>query len=340
MYKKFLIILIIPIVVALLALKFLFGDNIKNNNNMSFYELYVPNGATFDMVLDSLNKNNILKNKSSFVFLAKRMNYPNVIKAGRYIINNNASNFSLVRKLRGGLQTPVKITFNNIKDKNDFITKMSNKLEFSYDELAAVIDDTAFQKSLGLNADNITTIFIANTYEFYWTVSAEKFVQKLYQEYERFWTDARKQQAKKINLNPTTVTILASIVQKESAKHDEQSRIAGVYINRLNKNMKLQADPTVLFALQKLGFSRRVTYNDLKVDSPYNTYKYAGLPPGPICFPEASTIKAVLNAENHSYLFFCAKEDFSGYHNFAVTWQEHQVNAKKYQQALNERAIK
>ncbi|MEZ4879483.1 MAG: endolytic transglycosylase MltG [Chitinophagales bacterium] len=334
------IILIMPIVIALLALKFLFGDNIKNNNNMSFYELYVPNGATFDMVLDSLNKNNILKNKSSFVFLAKRMNYPNVIKAGRYIINNNASNFSLVRKLRGGLQTPVKITFNNIKDKDDFITKMSNKLEFSYDELAAVIDDTAFQKSLGLNADNITTIFIANTYEFYWTVSAEKFVQKLYQEYERFWNDARKQQAKKINLNPTTVTILASIVQKESAKHDEQSRIAGVYINRLNKNMKLQADPTVLFALQKLGFSRRVTYNDLKVDSPYNTYKYAGLPPGPICFPEASTIKAVLNAENHNYLFFCAKEDFSGYHNFAVTWQEHQVNAKKYQQALNERAIK
>lgn len=340
MVKKVFIVAAILVFIALFALIMIFKDNVNNNRVLKYHELYIPNNASFNMVLDTLNKYNILKNEKSFIFLAKKMNYDKLVKAGRYIVDNDASNISLLRKLRGGLQTPVKITFNNIKDKNDFITKMSNKLEFSYDDLADVIDDTAFQNSLGLNAENITTIFIANTYEFYWTVTAKKFVEKLYKEYENFWTDTRKKQAISLGLNPTSVTILASIVQKESVKSDEQSRIAGVYINRLNKNMKLQADPTVLFALQKLGISNRVRYKDLLINHPYNTYIIYGLPPGPICFPEANTIKKVLNTEKHNYIFFCAKEDFSGYHNFAVTWSEHQINAQKYQKALNDRGIK
>ncbi|MEZ5054908.1 MAG: endolytic transglycosylase MltG [Chitinophagales bacterium] len=193
--------------------------------------------------------------------------------------------------------------------------------------------------SLHLTEENFPTIFLSNTYEFYWNTTAAAFIERMLKEYTKFWNEDRREKANEIGLSPTNVTILASIIQKESSKYDEYPTIAGVYLNRLKIDMPLQADPTVLFALKKLGVSRRVLHGDLKIKSPYNTYINKGLPPGPICLPELKSIDETLNAEKHNYIYFCAKEDFSGYHNFAATWAEHQVNARKYQQALNESNI-
>ncbi|HNM32368.1 MAG TPA: endolytic transglycosylase MltG, partial [Chitinophagales bacterium] len=183
------------------------------------------------------------------------------------------------------------------------------------------------------------TIFLANTYEFYWNTSARQFIERMLKEYNKFWNSKRLTKAQAIGLTPTEVTILASIVQKESNQFEDYPIIAGVYLNRMKIGMPLQADPTVLFALNKLGISRRVTSGDLRINSPYNTYLNKGLPPGPICLPELKSIDKTLDADEHNYLYFCAREDFSGYSNFAATWEQHIINARRYQKALNDRNI-
>jgi len=196
-----------------------------------------------------------------------------------------------------------------------------------------------FQQKLGLSDDNVACIFIPNTYEFYWNTSADQFVKRMLKEYQKFWNNDRKAKANKIKLNYYEVATLASIVEKEqNIKRDERPEIAGLYLNRINKKMKLESDPTLIFALGDFTI-KRVLNKDKKVDSPFNTYKHKGLPPGPICIPSINSIDAVLNASDHKYIFMCAKEDFSGYHNFAKTYAKHLINARKYQKALNKRKI-
>ena len=201
------------------------------------------------------------------------------------------------------------------------------------------ISDIVFQKKLSLSEDDITCIFLPNTYQFYWNTSAEEFVERMLKEYSNFWNSSRKKKASKLGLNYCEISILASIIEKEqNIRLDERPVIAGLYLNRLDKGMKLQSDPTVIFALGDFTI-RRVLKKDLKFDSPYNTYIYSGLPPGPICIPSINAIDAVLNATKHNYIFMCAKEDFSGYHNFAKNVREHNKNAKMYRRALNKRRI-
>ncbi len=275
----------------------------------------------------------------SFKLVSSKLKYEESIKPGRYLIDNNTGNLQLVRKLRAGAQDPVKITFNNIQNKEQLAKRIAAQIEATETELLTEFNNQQFLDSLQLTEDNFPTIFLANTYEFYWNTSSREFISRMLKEYNKFWTEKRKAKAQAIGLTPTEVIILASIVQKESTKYDEYPIISGVYLNRLKIGMPLQADPTVLHALKKLGISRRVLHADLKIQSPYNTYINKGLPPGPICLPELKSIDETLNAEEHNYLYFCAREDFSGYSNFAESWEQHLENARKYQKALNERNI-
>lgn len=301
--------------------------------------LYIPKDATFDTVLDSLQKNNMIGDVVSFAFVSKMLGYKTKIKAGKYIIKPDMSNYQAVKMLRSGSQSPIKLTFNNLRLKEDFAQRIAEQLAFEKEDLLKLLNDTKFCQKYKLTPETILTLFLPNTYEVYWDISAKKFVEKMYKEYQNFWNDKRKKQAQNQNLSPVEVSILASIVEAETNKNDEKARVAGVYKNRLDKTMRLQADPTVKFALQDFSI-QRVLNKHLKVDSPYNTYKYKGLPPGPINLPSLSSIEAVLKAEKHEYLFFCAKEDFSGYHNFATNETEHLRNARRFHQALNQRGIK
>jgi len=245
----------------------------------------------------------------------------------------------LINLLRSGKQTPIQVTFNNLRNKEQFAGKVTNQIEADSVDLLTFITDTSFLNSNGLTAENVACLFVPNTYEFYRNTSAKQFVERMQKEYEIFWSVDRKTKAKKINLTPFQVVILASIVEKEqNIKKDERPEIAGLYLNRLKKKMKLESDPTLIFALGDFTINR-VLDKDKKVDSPYNTYIHKNLPPGPICIPSINAVDAVLNASEHEYIFMCAKEDFSGYHNFAKTYVKHMINARKYHKAMNKRKI-
>ncbi|HNE51311.1 MAG: endolytic transglycosylase MltG [Chitinophagales bacterium] len=343
MKKKFLYSLLILFVIAFLGFlftyKLLFADNINNNPEGKQYILYIHTGATYQDVLDSLKQQHIIKDFTTFKLVSRRVHYESSVKPGRYIIPNNMGNLMLIRKLRSGAQDAVKITFNNIKNKEQLATQISGQLEATKKDLLAEFNNPKLLDSLQLTEDNFPTIFLANTYEFYWNTSARQFIERMLKEYNKFWNSKRLTKAQAIGLTPTEVTILASIVQKESNQFEDYPIIAGVYLNRMKIGMPLQADPTVLFALNKLGISRRVTSGDLRINSPYNTYLNKGLPPGPICLPELKSIDKTLDADEHNYLYFCAREDFSGYSNFAATWEQHIINARRYQKALNDRNI-
>ncbi|KOY86626.1 aminodeoxychorismate lyase [bacterium 336/3] len=301
--------------------------------------LYIPKGTDFQGLIQILKKDSIVSNVVSFAFLSKTLGYQEHVKAGAYLIEPNMTNLAAIRKLRSGDQTPIRLTFNYLRTKDDLAERLANQLPIPKQEILDMLNNKELAQKYGLDANTMTTLFIPNTYEIYWTITKEELFEKMHKEYKKFWTENRIQKAKALNLSPSEASILASIVQAETAKNDEKPRVAGVYLNRLAKNDLLQADPTVIFALQDFSI-KRLLNSHLKVDSPYNTYKYAGLPPGAINLPEISSIDAVLNAEKHDYYFFCAKEDFSGYHNFAKTLAEHNRNAKLYQQTLNEKGIK
>ena len=320
--------------------KVAFADNVNNSSKQKYQTLLIPTGANFDDVLYILKSNKVLKNSNTFIRVAKALKYDTHVKPGRYLLSNNAGNFTIVRKLRAGAQDPVKIVFNNIQNKEQLAENIAKQIEASKSDLLKEFNNPVLLDSMNLTEDNFPTIFLANTYEFYWNTSAKKFVERMLKEYNKFWTDRRKDKAQELGLSPTEATILASIVQKESNHYDEYPEIAGVYINRLHQNWPLQADPTVMYALNKLGIRRRVYYADLKIQSPYNTYINKGLPPGPICLPERKSIEETLDANDSKYMYFCAKEDFSGYHVFAETLEQHEENAKRYQQALNEKKVK
>ncbi len=316
-----------------------YQPNVILSENADEKYIYIPTDADFLEVVKILSENGLLINTNSFEWLSKKKKYTTNIKAGRYKIDRSLNNNQLVNLLRSGKQTPVRVTFSNIRTKEQLAGNISSQIESDSLSILNFITDTFFQQKLALNDDNVSSIFIPNTYEFYWNTSAESFVNRMLKEYYKFWNAERKDKAKKINLNYYEVAVLASIVEKEqSIRISERPEIAGLYLNRLKKGMKLESDPTLIFALRDFTI-KRVLNKDKKIDSPFNTYKYKGLPPGPICIPSINSIDAVLNASSHKYIFMCAKEDFSGYHNFARTYSRHLINARKYQKALNKRKI-
>ncbi|GAB4197734.1 MAG: endolytic transglycosylase MltG [Thermoflexibacter sp.] len=299
----------------------------------------IPENTSFKELLQIMEKDTILTDKISFAFVAKLLDYQGNIKSGRYLLRKNMSNLQAVRKLRSGAQDPVKVTFNNARLKSDLAGKICKNLALDSAEFLKLLNTPNFTAKYGFDTTTIMCLFLPNTYEFYWTVSVEKLMDNIKKEYDKFWTKERLEKADKIGLTPVQVSILASIVESETKKKDEAKRIAGVYMNRLNQNDLLRADPTVIYAIGDFS-KRRVLLRDLQFDSPYNTYQYSGLPPGPIYQPSVHSIDAVLNYERHKYMFFCAKEDFSGYHAFAVTFEEHKKNSKKFQDALDRLGIK
>ncbi len=301
-------------------------------------DLYIPTGADYAQVIELLDETHSIENKKSFDWVASKKDYPNNIRPGHYLIKNGMSNNQLVNMLRGGLQSPVKVTFNNIRDVDMLAGRIADQIEADSTSISNLLHNQQYINQLGFDSATIPALFLPDTYEFYWTTDAEGFVSRMFQEYNKFWNDERKQQAAAKNLTPIQVSTLASIVNKETNMSDEMPRVAGVYLNRLKNNWLLQADPTLVFAWKDFSI-RRVLDSHKEIESPYNTYKYIGLPPGPICIPSLAAIKAVLNAEEHHYFYFCAREDFSGYHNFAKTLAEHNRNAAKYQQALNQKGI-
>ncbi len=316
-----------------------YQPNIVLPVNVGEKYIYIPTGAEFNQVIQILSETGLLINANSFEWLATTKKYTTNIKPGRYRINSNLNNNELINLLRSGKQTPIQVTFNNLRNKEQFAGKIAYQIEADSVDLLTYITDTSFLNSNGFSAENMICLFVPNTYEFYWNTSSKQFVERMQKEYEAFWNADRKAKAKKIKLTPFQVVALASIVEKEqNIKKDERPEIAGLYLNRINKKMKLESDPTLIFALGDFTINR-VLNKDKKVDSPYNTYIHKGLPPGPICIPSINSIDAVLNASEHKYIFMCAKEDFSGYHNFAKSYRKHLRNARKYQKALNKRKI-
>jgi UPF0755 protein len=298
------------------------------------YLLKIPSNSVYKNVVDQLYEERVINDAVSFGFVAKILGYQEAVKPGLYQIDPKMSNLQLVRMLRSGQQTPVRVTFNTIRTKEDLAEKISANLEVSKEQFLELLKDSVYIRKYGFEEETVMSLFIPNTYEFWWDTSAEELFERMHKEYQIFWTDARKQKAQDLGLSQQEVSTLASIVQAESQKSDERPKIAGVYLNRLRIGMPLQADPTLVFAAGDFSI-KRLTAKQMAIDSPYNTYKYAGLPPGPINLPDINSLDAVLNFEKHSYLYFCAKEDFSGYHSFAVGYDEHLNNARRYQRALN-----
>lgn len=298
----------------------------------------VPTGSTYQDVSNALVEQGFIKSQATFDWVSEQKKYKLNVRAGRYRLKNGMSNNELVNLLRAGLQEPVMVTFNNVRLKEELAGKVGKIIEADSVQIIDLLNSSHFVSTYGFNTSTFLTLFLPNTYEFWWNTSAEQFVERMASEYKTFWTAERKQKAKNLGLSQSEVSILASIVQKETNKNDEKPTVAGVYLNRLKKGMLLQADPTLVYANRDFE-ARRVLNKHKIIDSPYNTYKYKGLPPGPICLPSISSIDAVLNAQSHNYLFFCAKADNSGYHSFASTYSEHLQNAREFQRELNRRKV-
>lgn len=293
--------------------------------------VYIPTDATFDEVKVLLTP--LLTNMDHFVSLAERRSYDANVKSGKFELTKGMDNNKIINALR--LNLPVKVTFNNQERLEDFAGRLGSQLEIDSLQVLTLFKDPAFLKENGLTEETVFTLFIPNTYEFYWNASGEKIRNQFTKEYYRFWNEERKAKAERLNLTPTEVMVLASIVQKETAKVDERPKVAQVYLNRLEIGMLLQADPTVIYAYKKVDNDftqviKRVVNKHLIIDSPYNTYKYGGLPPGPIFMPDATSVEAVLNPQPHDFLYFCASVTNFGYHDFATTLEQHNVNARKY----------
>ncbi len=310
-----------------------FEDNVKNNASF-----FVSEGMSYDMLIDSLRKYEVLKNEKTFYWVAKKKNCFERMKPGKYAFKIGQSSNELVNMLIAGNQVAVEVTFNNLRFMSDLASKVATDLQPDSGALLAYLNDPSVWEKYGFNEHTFHAMFIPNTYQMYWTSTPEQFVERMYKEYNRFWNGSRLKKAQDLNLTPVQVITLASIVQEETIKPDEKPIVAGLYLNRIRKGMLLQADPTVKYAVGDFSL-KRILLKHLSIESPYNTYKYVGLPPGPINFPEISSIDAVLNAENHTYLYMCAKGDFSGYHNFATTLRQHNNNARIYREELDKRSI-
>jgi UPF0755 protein len=327
----FLVISVLGISFSFYAYQMVYTPNILVDQDDRL--LLVKEGETFKDVQQEIHDGKFAQDLISFSFLAKLMNYDEQVKPGRYLLKRNMSNLRAIQLLKSGAQEPVRITFNNVRLIPELAEKITRNLGMTPQEFEAAVVQFSMTNSYGLNKENILAMFIPNTYQVYYNIVPEALVKRMHQEYENYWTDERKAKAKKIGLSRTEVSILASIVQAETIREDEAPTIAGLYMNRLKQGIPLQADPTLVFAVGDFALKRVLDVHK-EIDSPYNTYRYAGLPPGPINMPEISSLEAVLNFQPSDYLYMCAKEDFSGRHNFTSDYQEHMNNAIRYQKAL------
>lgn len=313
-----------------------FGPNTKPFGDKKYF--YVRTGSKYKDVLDALEQQEIIRSRSGFDWLARRLDYPTRVKPGRYQVSRGMSNFELVRMLRSGRQTPVKLVIKKLRTQDDFVRLVSKNLEADSTALRAIMSDDVFLRQFNLSSSTAMCAVMPNTYEFYWNTSAGKVFDKLTDAYNDFWTPERKQKAGGFGLSPQQVIILASIVEEETNTTEEKPTIASVYYNRMRKNMPLQADPTVKFAMKNFAL-KRILGEHLLYDDPYNTYRYPGLPPGPICTPSVKSIESVLNMESTNYLYFCVRFDKPGYHAFAATYEEHLKNARAYHKKLDKMGL-
>ena len=315
-----------------------FTANIETKGKSTY--VVVHRGDNWQAALKTIDATGVVVDKLSLHFVAKLMKYPAHVKPGRYELKDGFTNRELVNVLKAGLQSPLKLTFTNVRLRHELADKLSNQIDARSSQIDSLLSSPSYTRSLGFDTTTVLSMFIPNTYELYWNTSADNLMKRMKKEYEKFWTPARDAQREKLQLSRAEVSTLASIVEAEQQQHaDERPRIAGVYLNRLKRGMKLQADPTVVYANRDFTI-KRVLNVHLQKDSPYNTYKYAGLPPGPINLPSIASIDAVLQPENNNYVYFCAKEDVSGYHAFATNVTEHNANARRYHAALNRAGIK
>ncbi|MEI9919016.1 MAG: endolytic transglycosylase MltG [Bacteroidota bacterium] len=293
----------------------------------------IEKGESYRDVLTKLYKNEIVNDNVSFAFLARLKGYDKHVHPGQFALKANMTNPEAIAALMGNDQVPVRITFNNIRKISELGARITRNTSVTPEEFDDAVNRFVKNNTEGFTSDNILCMFIPNTYEVYFNIESDELVERMHEEWLKFWTDERKQKAQALGLTPIEVEILASIVRAEASKEEEAPRIAGLYLNRLKKDIALQADPTLVFAVGDFTLKRVLNVHK-EVDSPYNTYTHTGLPPGPINMPGITFIEAVLNAEQHNYIYMCAKEDFSGAHNFASTLAEHNQNAAKYQRAL------
>jgi len=300
--------------------------------------IYIDKEKSYKDVVNQLKEKEVLPSEKIFHLLAERMNYPDKVKTGRYAIEDGMTMPDVIRQLRSGNQTPVRLTFNNVRTRENVAGRISEQLMLDSLTLLNALNDTSLVEELGFNEHTFISMFIPNTYEVYWDTGTENLLKRLKKEHERFWNEDRRKKAEKIGLTPLQVSVLASIVEEEATYADEYPVVAGLYLNRLKKGMRLEADPTVKFAVGDFTL-RRILFTHLEVESPYNTYKNTGLPPGPIRVASIRAIDGTLSPAEHKYLFMCARDDLSGRHNFAVTHAEHARNARAYQRALNARGI-
>ncbi len=342
--KIFWRILLFAIIVLLLAagtVGFLFWRAVYKNNvspaagNLSY--LYIKTGSDYHDLLNNLKSNQLLQNYGTFEWLAERKNLSRHIYPGRYSIKAGMNNDELIDMLRSGAQTPLNVTFNNVRTLAQLAGIIARQIEADSLSIINYIHSSEFEEKYKINQQTAPLLFIPNTYEFYWNTSAEAFTERMHKEYLRFWDEKKQAKARRYNLSPKQVSILASIVDKETNRNDEKPTIAGVYLNRLAKGWKLQADPTAVFAfyLENDSLLHRVYKKHTQIDSPYNTYVNKGLPPGPICLPSVVGINAVLNAQKHEYMFFVANSDGSGYHHFSKTYSQHLKYAREHYKALD-----
>ncbi len=339
--KKLVLLIIVLLVIIGSFLTYNFYNKIYAPNTSREGYLYIPTNSNIDHVEDLLRP--FLKRVKPFVWVADLKNYPNTIKPGKYHISKGLSNNDLVDLLRSGNQIIVKLSFNNQDNLEKLAGRIAKQIEADSTDLLTSMADNSFINKSGFDQNTAIGMYVPNTYDFYWNTSPEEFRKRMLKEYSDFWNSTRLEKAKKQGLSKNEVITLASIVQKETALAEERPIVAQLYLNRLHHKWPLQADPTIVFALKQQAkkdiIIKRVLTKDLNIDSPFNTYKNSGLPPGPIAMPDISSIEAVLNPANHNYYYMCASSTSFGKHEFANTLAQHNRNAKKYQSWLNKQGI-
>ena len=340
--KKKIIILILLLALIGAYIGFSLYAKIYNANVKQTTFIYIPTNASFETVQTLVEP--FINNVNSFIWVAEKKSYPDLIRAGKFKIEEGMSNEDLVNHLRGGKVETIKLTFNNQDTYEKLAGRIALQIEADSISILGAMKEIAFLENNAFNLENGLCMYIPNSYDFYWNTSGNNFRDRMLKEFHNYWNSDRLAKAKNRDLSPTEVATLASIVQKETSTISERPKVAGLYLNRLEDRWPLQADPTIIYALkQKYGqdtIFKRVLNEDLRIDSPYNTYKNIGLPPGPIAMPDISSLESVLNAQNHAYYYMCASIDEVGLHEFSRTLREHNKNARKYQKWINSQGIK
>jgi UPF0755 protein len=338
--KKIILTLFYTVLAAGITLTVFLWVNVLRDNVAADSEtrIFIPTGSSYEDLADTLRSSGVLRSERSFTITSRLKSYGRNVKPGSYIIEPGMNNNKIVNMLRSGRQAPVNVTFNNIRTLDELAGRIGDQVETDSASVSAFLAEESNYLNDGFNRLTVISAFIPDTYQLYWTTDASSFYRRMLREYRSFWNEERTAAADALDLSPAEVSALASIVDEEASREDEKPRIAGVYINRLRTGMPLQADPTVKFAVNDFTL-RRILNRHLEVDSPYNTYKFKGLPPGPIRCPSRSGLEAVLNAEKHDFLYFVARHDSSGYHHFSRTLAEHNRYAAAYRRELNRRKI-